>query len=62
MINTISSNENRDEENNFPEPTLHQNRRFQNDGDEWRESKLQKKSLGTKVRTGGKVTLQIKVE
>lgn len=56
MINTISNNENRDKENNFPESTLRQDRRFQNDGDEWRESKLQKKSLVTKVRTGGKVT------
>jgi len=57
MTNTISSNENRDEENNFSTSTLCQDRRFQNDGDEWRESKLQKKPQVTKVRAGGKVTI-----
>lgn len=37
-----SSNENRNEENNFLLSTLCQDRRFQNDGDEWRDGKLQK--------------------
>lgn len=46
---TVPSNNNGHEENNFLLPPLCQDGRFQSEGDEWRESKLQKEEKVTKA-------------
>lgn len=45
----VPSNNKRDKENNFLLPPLCQDERFQSEGDEWRQSKLQKEEQVTKA-------------